>query len=268
MIALAGAVVAATALAGIAIADEPDSGEVSTMVVGGAPASTADHPWAVAFHKWGKPSCGGTLVAPTKVVTAAHCVITPANGNKPVPVEDMLVIAGRDDMRIPNGVEAKVIDAWTHPKFVAAIFHGPSMVNDIAVLTLDRTLTQPTAPFATNSNLDLYAPGTDAQVLGWGRTEENGPVSPVLQKATVPVIADTACKATYGNGVELKTSFCAGFPQGGVDACTNDSGGPLVVNGKLIGIVSWGVGCAQPGKYGVYTRVSEYTAELQEQLAS
>ncbi len=78
----------------------------------------------------------------------------------------------------------------------------------------------------------------------------------LLQKATVPIVSDAKCAAAYGTSFDAATMVCAGYDQGGTDTCQGDSGGPLVVAGKLAGITSWGEGCARPGKYGVYTRVS------------
>ena len=107
-----------------------------------------------------------------------------------------------------------------------------------------------------------YASWHKGLVTGWGTTSEGGLVSPTLRKAKVPVVSDSECIKAYGNQIYPEEMLCAG--KDGVDACQGDSGGPLVVQDEahhgwsLIGIVSWGVGCARDGYYGVYTEVSHY----------
>lgn len=112
-----------------------------------------------------------------------------------------------------------------------------------------------------------YAPDGQATILGWGNTSEGGQQADNLQKATLPVTSDDTCKGAYGkyNPVAM---MCAGVPEGGVDTCQGDSGGPLVVANKLIGVTSWGEGCARPGKPGVYARVGAYYDDIQAQIGS
>jgi secreted trypsin-like serine protease len=101
-------------------------------------------------------------------------------------------------------------------------------------------------------------------VLGWGRTADGGARSQSLRSAQVPVVSDSSCSTSYSN-YDAKSMVCAGYPDGGVDACQGDSGGPLVVGDTLIGIVSWGEGCAEAGKPGVYARVSSYADDIRAQ---
>lgn len=98
-------------------------------------------------------------------------------------------------------------------------------------------------------------------VSGWGRRSENGPTSSLLRRVKVPWIPMQQCIAESGV-VLTENMFCAGYIDGQQDSCKGDSGGPLVTKYKetafLLGIVSWGKGCARPGNYGIYTRVSKY----------
>ena len=101
--------------------------------------------------------------------------------------------------------------------------------------------------------------------MGWGLTAENGLTSTHLREVTVPVVTNAVCSAGYASdGITIAdTMLCAGSAQGGKDSCQGDSGGPIAIkdtNGtwKQIGVVSFGIGCARPNKYGVYTRVSEF----------
>ncbi|XP_047500058.1 trypsin-1-like [Penaeus chinensis] len=104
--------------------------------------------------------------------------------------------------------------------------------------------------------------GMDATVTGWGTTSSGGTQPEVLQDVTVPIRTQSECQAAYGSQV-TSNMICAGLPEGGKDSCQGDSGGPLTVqegDGRhyLAGVVSWGSGCALPGRYGVYTDVPNY----------
>jgi secreted trypsin-like serine protease len=104
-------------------------------------------------------------------------------------------------------------------------------------------------------------------VLGWGRTGEQSPTSRYLLGATVPFVADGTCEKAYAE-FAASDMVCAGFAEGGVDTCQGDSGGPLVAGGKLVGVTSWGEGCARKGKPGVYVRVVAYQAALAVPIGS
>ncbi|MGH4021104.1 MAG: S1 family peptidase [Pseudonocardiaceae bacterium] len=221
-------------------------------IVGGRSASTGERPWVVALTTdAGPPYCGGALVGPARVITAAHCVA----GRLPLTVK---VVAGRSDMRTDEGVVSRVLGVWTHPEY-----QEPMQGDDVAVLTLDRELGYRTV--ALNTDPGAYRAGSPATVLGWGYTNEGGPASPVLQEADVPLWADADCSATYPQ-FDPAEMVCAVEPDGSRDACYGDSGGPLVAGGRLIGVTSWGTGCGRAGLPGVYTRISSFSGELAAQL--
>jgi trypsin len=233
------------------VATAADDGDVAPQIVGGSPASTSTYPWMVSLQNpllgggEGGHFCGGTLVAPTKIVTAGHCV--------PLIVPGLTtVVAGRDDLRTTAGKSQPVVSVLRHPAYNEALNRY-----DVAVITVAGSLGTQTLPWATPSDAGIYAPGTSALILGWGLTKEEGDASPILLKATVPTVSDADCTEAYATSYDPASMVCAGYPQGGTDTCQGDSGGPFVINGKLAGITSWGEGCARPGKYGVYTRVSD-----------
>ncbi|ARQ67841.1 S1 family peptidase [Streptomyces marincola] len=264
-IALAAAAVAAlAATAPASAAPAPTSpaasSEPSTRIVGGTPVTTEDYPYVMHVTFTGiVPFCGGTLVAPTKVVTAAHCVNNRA-------AEDLNAVGGRTERQGDSGVMIGVSDIWMHPEW-----DSTTKVADIAVLTLSEPMPYEHIPFAGPEDTHLYTPGVMAEVLGWGRTGETGNVPDQLLMAEVPVVSDADCEEAYSSHttrVDGETMVCAGYPEGGVDACQRDSGGPLVVDGVLIGVVAWGNGCARPGYYGVYTELATYAADVSEQIAS
>jgi len=255
--ALAGAAAVAVSLPIVAFAATPDSPspspQVEPRIVGGTEASIKDYPFAVYLtDSRDNQFCGGVLVGRSSVATAAHCASA-------VSRDDMRVVAGRQDKRESDGIVAKVTKVWTEPGFT-----DPGKGDDVAVLTLDRDLPYQPAKLPDSSDKSSYAEGTKATVLGWGRTSDGGARSQYLRSAVVPVMSDSSCSAAYSN-YDSKSMVCAGYPEGGIDACQGDSGGPLVVGDTLIGIVSWGDGCAKAGKPGVYTRVSTYADDIEAQ---
>jgi len=223
-------------------------------IIGGSRANITEYPWTVYLRTpSGFQYCGGTLVGESSVVTAAHCTATSAPG-------EVFVVAGREDKMSDGGVVAAVSRIWVHPSYDRVHFR-----NDVSVLTLDRALPFATLPLATPADGNLYTPGAAADILGWGTTETGG-ASRYLLRATVPVGNDGYCGQAYGQHYDPGAMVCAGYPEGGVDTCQGDSGGPLVVGGRLIGITSFGIGCAEPGYPGVYTRVATYSDVIAAQL--
>ncbi|MEV4646983.1 serine protease [Saccharopolyspora sp. NPDC049357] len=245
--ALAGANPAAHADPAITGDDQPQS-----RILGGSGATTNDAPWVVALtDRYGNQFCGGTLIRAGEVVTAAHCAHDPLTGAERSP-EDVRVVAGRTDLRSSQGSEAEVDDVWVHPGY-----EDFTTGDDLAVLKLNAPLPQRPLPVVAPGETAPYEPGAMARVYGWGRTSENGPNSDSLRSVEVPVAADDACRSAYPN-YDPRSMFCAGYPEGGRDACAGDSGGPIVAGGRLIGVVSYGTGCGRPGTPGVYTRLSNY----------
>lgn len=224
------------------------------QIVGGQRASIADFSFAVYLATAdGFQFCGGTLVEDNKVVTAAHCVA----GKTPA---DLAVVAGREDKESGTGIVTPVREIWMHPEF-----RNVRSGNDVALLTLETRLPYEPLDLVGADEAEVYQAGQPGLILGWGRTAADGQPSRFLLQATVPVMADAECVKSYPAYLAASMT-CAGVPQGGVDSCQGDSGGPFVVAGRLVGVTSWGEGCAAPGKPGVYTRLSTYAALLEEQI--
>ena len=234
----------AAVLALIVITVTPAHAE--TRVVGGVAVTDADEaPWMVALTiSSGYQFCGGALVAPDTVATAAHCVY----GRAPSSIS---VVGGRLDLRTDGG-STSVVKQYQ----IAEGYSTPSRGADIALLTLAQPMPYRTLPIGTTN--ELYTAGKLGVVYGWGRQSESDTnKSPLLHKASIPIMTNSQCGEAYAR-YDATAMFCAGYPQGGIDACIDDSGGPFLVNGKLTGIVSWGIGCARPNTPGVYTRVKTY----------
>jgi len=224
-------------------------------IVGGVEAP--ETPWAVALTDAnGQLFCGGALVAPDRVITAAHCLTERlALGTRGRAPETIRVVAGRSDLRV-KGPSTKVASVWRHPDF-----RDVSGGDDVAVLTLSERLPQATVPLVDADDTARYAEGAEATVLGWGRTAEGVAPSPTLREVRVPIESDADCARAVPK-FRPDGMVCAGYPQGGKDACEGDSGGPMVVRGRLVGVVSYGKGCARPGEPGIYTRLAAYRSHL------
>ncbi|MGW6569117.1 serine protease [Streptomyces sp. NPDC054975] len=238
-----------------------------SVVVGGQPTTAEEAPWAVALSSRDRfggtragQFCGGVVVAPTRVLTAAHCLGRDVLGGEPGDLADFKVIAGRSTLLGQDGHEVLVSRTWISPDY-----DPTANTHDLAVLTLASPLPQSYVIRTAVPGDAAEAPGTAADVYGWGDTTGNGTYASTLRSARVEVRPDSACERAYPGGFgaayRADTMLCAGDPQGGRDACQGDSGGPLVAGGRLIGLVSWGSGCGQPESPGVYTRVSTVLPE-------
>ncbi|MDQ8703500.1 serine protease [Streptomyces sp. LHD-70] len=241
----------------------PAPAVADSVVVGGQPVQVAEHPWVVAIasrDRFGGTRsgqfCGGAVVDRRTVLTAAHCMSEDVLGVPPSEVPDLKVIAGRGDLRTNEGREVTVRRVWVNKEYDSVTNSG-----DVAVLTLAKSLPESSVvPMAREGNA-AYEPGTVASVYGWGDTTGAGDYARTLRAARVRVLSDSVCERAYPGSVDgrymANSMLCAGEPKGGRDACQGDSGGPLLARGRLIGLVSWGDGCGEPGNPGVYTRISE-----------
>lgn len=231
-------------------------------IIGGDPVTNPSaYPWMAFLQVQGSDnlwySCGGTLISPTKVLTAAHCVDGFDYVNKGV------VIFGGVDLEVAVDRVVHPTEQWRHPDF-----EPNQLANDVAVLTLPAPVPYQVLPIAGPADSALYAAGTQAQVFGWGRSESGRPADGKLRKATIPLLGPDGCTALPGEQTGAGM-ICAGDGTGTVTPCNGDSGGPLVVAGRVVGIVSWGVkGCVTPGTYSVSTKVSDFTTVINQQLGT
>lgn len=234
-------------------------------IVGGTKSGFGQWPWQISLRQYRTSTylhkCGAALLNENWAITAAHCV-------EHVPPSELLVRLGEHDLAQsdePYGfVERRVQIVASHPHFDPATFEY-----DLALLRFYEPVTfQPNIlPVCVPDNDEDFV-GKTAYVTGWGRLFDEGPLPSVLQEVQVPVINNTACEAMYqaaGYNEHIPNIFiCAGRSKGGADSCEGDSGGPMVVRRErddrfvLGGIISWGIGCAEPNQPGVYTRISEF----------
>ena len=240
---------------------------VTPKIVGGKPAKAGKWPWMTALTYHGCSAaecqfCGGALIAPRWVLTAAHCAA--AEGDNP-PIEVFLgatKLTGKGETIM---VEEIIIHEGFDPN---------SLDNDLALLRLAKPSKQPVIPVIPSGDpAGLIEPGREGTIIGWGATSEGGEGSKNLLEVTLPIIPNKQAQDAFKKFKSKVTQnmFAAGVPEGGKDSCQGDSGGPFVVcddNGVwvLAGVTSWGVGCARPGLPGIYTRLARYWDWIQERI--
>ena len=230
------------------------STQVSTFqprIVGGTPATAADNPFQVGLLQKSRKDnfqaqfCGGTLIAPTVVVTAAHCSDFI---DQPSTVQVLPETRKLDG----SGTRHDVSAIHIHPSWNPDTFD-----NDVAVWRLSTPVAAKT--FATLAAAEGGA-GVFLLATGWGTLTQGGKRPIDLMKVQVPIVETSNCNdANSYNGAITGQMMCAGVEAGGKDTCQGDSGGPLTGgdgNGVLNGITSWGRGCAQANLFGVYTKVA------------
>lgn len=255
----------AASVCGLIGAGSAAAGTMHEFVVGGTQAAPGSWPSLVALVAPGGDAvagqfCGGTLIAPTVVLTAAHCVIGPAGtAIAPGAVE---VLAGTSDLSA-GGDRIPVTAVHPHPSY-----RKVGDAQDAALLFLARPSAAPPAAYArTGQDPDAERPSA---IAGWGELAESSARYPsALQAAAVTIYDGARCAQALGTAYVRGLTLCAGDMRGGVDACSGDSGGPLRDgSGMVVGIVSWGVGCGRPGLPGVYTRVSSLTSWIDRALGA
>jgi len=242
--------------------------DVNIAIVNGAPATECEWRWQIGIRgtdsNQTRPFCGGQLIAPNWVLTAAHCTSNP-NFN---------VIAGN--------YETQVNDVNEQSRWAAQVFRHPAYVpktndNDFALVQLESAfdITDCVGTVCLPTEGSDVPPDTQCWTTGWGALAQGGVFATVLQEAQVSTLSNEACQATGYNASEITDNMlCAQGrgPNGEIkDACQGDSGGPLVCESDpgiytLYGVTSWGRGCANETFPGVFARVHEALGWIEETM--
>uniref|UniRef100_A0A8C6Y641 Peptidase S1 domain-containing protein n=1 Tax=Naja naja TaxID=35670 RepID=A0A8C6Y641_NAJNA len=213
----------------------PIDDEDDDKIVGGYTCQKHSVPYQVSLNT-GYHFCGGSIINSQWIVSAAHCYRS-----------QLQVRLGEHSLTKDDGSEQYInsIKVISHPKYTASL-------NCISAVRLPSS-----------------CPSTGAKCLvsGWGNTLSSGTHFPdLLQCLSIPVLSQSQCNKAYPGKI-TNNMFCAGYMEGGKDSCQVDSGGPVVCNGELQGVVSWG-GCALEGKPGVYVKVCNYVSWIQQTIRS
>uniref|UniRef100_A0A3Q3N6V0 Peptidase S1 domain-containing protein n=1 Tax=Mastacembelus armatus TaxID=205130 RepID=A0A3Q3N6V0_9TELE len=219
--------------------------EMQTRIIGGQEAWPHSWPWQVSIQFAWVSACGGAIIGPTWVISAAHCFRRSG-------------VTGR------NTQSTHVSKVISHPDY-----NTRTKENDVALLMLQQPLVFNKFVRPIDIWMSPLPEFITCTVTGWGSTRESEDGYP-LPQMNVTVLPPDVCKQMY-SGKITSSMFCAGKDRGGADACQGDSGGPLSCftgsRYELAGVVSWGIGCGRASKPGVYTKVQQHTQWISDMFS-
>ncbi|XP_057651223.1 uncharacterized protein LOC130890855 [Diorhabda carinulata] len=244
------------------------NGRIKNPVYVDGDSEFGEYPWQVAIlKKDSKESvyvCGGTLIDPLHILTAAHCVKTYTGFDLRARLGEWDV---NHDVEFYPYIERDVVSVHVHPEFYAG-----TLYNDIAILRMDKPVDWSKHPHISPACLphprEDYT-GARCWTTGWGKDAfgDFGKYQNILKEVDVPIVDSGICQrqlqqTRLGYDFKLHPGFiCAGGEEG-KDACKGDGGGPMVCERggtwQVVGLVSWGIGCGQTGVPGVYVKVGYY----------
>lgn len=268
-----------------------NTSSVEPMIIGGSETTISTAPWMAQlwYHDDKNTTdtsddvdffCGGAVVAPTKILTAARCL---RNDNRDYNWQAHgAVVTGTDQLPttdstgttdLHGGQATAVLRQWWQPGYDPVDKEAGKNENDLGVLTLSVPVKATPIRMVTSGDTGSYAAGTQAEIYGWGRTSSTGQdISQTLQTATLTLQSDSTCSGAYDSAFVAGRMVCAGTQSGsdtGTSAmCDGDFGGPLVVGGRIVGVASWGYynDCVAEGYYSVFTKVSAYVGSAYPQI--
>ncbi|XP_077648740.1 coagulation factor XI isoform X5 [Urocitellus parryii] len=232
--------------------------KIKPRIVGGTASVQGEWPWQVTLHVMlpiQRHLCGGSIIGNQWILTAAHCFYG---------------IESPKILRVYSGIvnQSEIKEGSSFFGVQEIIIHDQYEMAesgyDIALLKLETTInyTDSQRPICLPSKGDRNVIYTDCWVTGWGYRKLRDKIQNTLQKAKIPLVSNEECQTRYRGHKITNKMICAGYQEGGKDACKGDSGGPLSCKHNevwhLVGITSWGEGCAQRERPGIYTNVAKY----------
>lgn len=234
-------------------ADSSISGDIDPQIVGGSPVRQGTYPWMAHLYvtmenrTW---TCGGSLVSPDIILTAAHCVKPTSAGGASGRFKSLKASIGHVNWR--DAADAGDVRTSSSVKMGRGLGYG-----DWAVVKLDRPMQRASYPAINGASFRNSGPRFTA--IGWGNTSSGGRPSADLLTVTLPHVPDRQCS------MSTEYEFCAGTR--GKATCQGDSGGPLLNGGVITGLTSWGIGCGNvKDEPGHYTKVSKFTGDIQSAI--
>lgn len=237
-------------------------------IIGGIPVTPPNYEWMTSLSYGVTPDpndhfCGGSLIAPEWVLTAAHCVFGESANN----------VNAHFKVYYLNDPLLGYVSVGADNIYIYPDYDFNSDDHDIALVKLSEPVNLETVLVPRQNQTNLIAAGKLHKVMGWGVTENSSFGSDTLLEVTLPIVDFNVCNSSSSyDGALTNNMICAGLLAGGVDACQGDSGGPLftVENGNtyISGVVSWGNGCAEPDFPGVYAKVVNYTNWIESYTGS
>jgi len=227
--------------------------QIEPRIIGGNRVSDEDSTWKflVALKYNNVLYCGGSLLSPEWILTSAHCLFDTST-NKAFQVSPLDTI-GAENYTITDTINYSVEQFILHP-----LFNINTLDNDIALIKLRNPIFS-INPIAYDKSYILNV-NKQTKVAGWGSINPIGDEYPDrLHEALTPVLDFNQCNASLSyDGKLTNNMICAGYWASNRDSCQGDSGGPLIANRILVGVTSWGYGCARDGYPGIYTKVKNY----------
>jgi len=242
-------------------------------IVNGEEATPHEYPWIISMlDSSGYWYCGGTILSDQWIISASHCV----DGSK---AKDVFIRVGDHDNTDPDDTKFNKKQTFGVKKILMHPGYDPQTVNnDVALLKLDKKINfkdfdDTVAPICLPEKLKAYS-GEKVTVAGWGLLKENGDQPSKLRKVDLEVLPMHTCRDDYGYKKSWITSRMLCTFAKDQDACQGDSGGPLIWENKdrgvyeLIGVVSWGIGCASRNHPGVFAKLSYFLPWVMRKTSS
>ncbi|XP_007521346.1 enteropeptidase [Erinaceus europaeus] len=234
-------------------------------ISGGNDAKEGAWPWLTALYYNNQLLCGASLVSKDWLVSAAHCVY--GRNLQPSRWKAALGLHKASNMASPHTVTRLIDQIIINPHYNRRIKDS-----DIVMMHLEFNVnfTDYIQPICLPEESQVFPPGRNCSIAGWGWLVHQGPTADILQEAEVPLVSNEKCQQQMPEYNITENMMCAGYEEGGIDSCKGDSGGPLMCQENnrwfLAGVTSYGYECARPRRPGVYVRVRRFTEWIQSFL--